>query len=508
MKGSGKKDLLYTVQCKIKSLSPNKGEHMNKIDGNKKLIVVSNRLPFTRQVDHEGNTTWCKSTGGLITAMDPILRSTDGVWVGWDGHPVSSLKDNFKIYDSNAVDPYSKSQKAGYKIASVPITAKEYKQYYLKFSNGALWALFHYFFEKSSIDSSAWKVYETVNNRFAHYINDIMSDEDIIWVQDFHLFMVPYYLRKIRPNAKIHFFLHIPFPHIDIFSILPWQRLITESLLCCNSIGFHHKQYLKNFRSAIESYRREKKTLGEKSLEDVVHTNIYANPISIDFDAIDRTSRLESVIKRKNEIREQSGCPKIIIGVDRIDYSKGIKERLLGLELLLKEHPEMKETFFYYQLVVPSREELSAYSGLKKEIDEIIGRINGKYSTGLWTPIHYNYGTVKFKELVALYLAGDIALVTPLRDGMNLVCKEYIAAHSDNDGILVLSKFAGAISEIKNCLTVNPYSIEDIAVSIYRAMTMHAPERKKRMKKMRANISKNNIGNWMTVCLDSFNKSD
>ncbi|MDP8299364.1 MAG: trehalose-6-phosphate synthase [Candidatus Tantalella remota] len=472
----------------------------------RKLVVVSNRLPFTRQVDPDGKDVWQKSTGGLITAMDPILRSTNGVWVGWDGQPVASLKGNFGVFESSEVDPENIKGKGSYRIASVPITAREYKQYYVKFSNGTLWALFHYFFEHSSLNYGAWKVYETVNNRFAHYINEITDEDDIIWVQDFHLFMVPYYLRKLRPNAKIHFFLHIPFPHSDIFSILPWQKLITESLLCCDSVGFHHKQYLKNFRGAIESFRREKHNAGTKSIENAVNTHIYANPISIDFENIDNTSRLESVLKRKDEIKKQSGCPKIMLGIDRIDYSKGIKERLLGLELLLQKHPELRETFFYYQLVIPSREELTAYSSLKKKIDEIIGRINGKFSTGLWTPIHYNYGTVKFKELVALYLAAYIALVTPLRDGMNLVCKEFIAAHSDNDGVLVLSKFAGAIYEIKNCLAVNPYSIEDIANAIHQALQMPGPERRKRMKKMRKNISHNNIDKWLEICLENFEK--
>jgi trehalose-6-phosphate synthase len=194
----------------------------------------------------------------------------------------------------------------------------------------------------------------------------------------------------------------------------------------------------------------------------------------------------------------------LILGVDRIDYSKGIKERLLGLELLLDEHPELKEQFFYYQLVVPSREDVKTYRTLKKEIDEIIGRINGKFSTGLWTPVHYNYGTVPFEELVALYSSADIAIVTPLRDGMNLVCKEYVAAHSDNEGVLVLSKFAGAIAEIKNCLPVNPYSIEDIANAIFQALHMPHQERKKRMIKMRNNIKTHNINTWLENCLKHF----
>ncbi|MBD3379608.1 MAG: trehalose-6-phosphate synthase [Candidatus Omnitrophica bacterium] len=467
-----------------------------------KLVVVSNRLPFSKVHDDKGEFRWERSTGGLITAMDPILRSTGGMWIGWDGHTVSNIHDSYAQFDIADINSAEKHAKGSYGIAVVPLTSKEYREYYIKFSNGVLWALFHYFFEKSSIDIKAWKVYETVNKRFAHYINDVTSEDDIVWVQDFHLFMVPYFLRKMRPESRIHFFLHTPFPHIDIFSILPWQRIILESLLCCNSIGFHHKQYLRNFRGAVEAYRREKRSSGESSVEESVVTNIYANPISVDFELLDRTSRLERVRKRAGEIKEKAGCSKVILGVDRIDYSKGIKERLLALELMLEEEPGLREKFFYYQLVVPSREELDAYSGLKKEIDEIIGRINGRFSTGLWTPVHYNYGKLPFKELVSFYLAADIALVTPLRDGMNLVCKEFVAAHSDEDGVLVLSKFAGAIAEIKNCIAVNPYNIEDIASALKWSMNMHAPERRKRMRKMRKKIKHNNINTWLDRCME------
>ncbi|MBF0252804.1 MAG: trehalose-6-phosphate synthase [Candidatus Omnitrophica bacterium] len=470
----------------------------------KRLVVVSNRLPFSKITNKKGDQIWEKSVGGLITAMDPILRSTQGMWVGWDGDLKSSNNCELKVYESSDIAPEDDDRKGSYSLAVVPLLKKEYEEYYIKFSNGTLWALFHYFFEKSTINYSDWKIYKQVNKKFASYINDIAGPDDIIWVQDFHLFLVPYYLRKLRPNAEIHFFLHIPFPHLDIFSILPWQREILESLLCCNTVGFHEKQYLKNYEGCVDVYKREKKLAGNKTVEENTITHGYANPISIDFDTIDKMSRKKSVLKRKKEIIERAGCSKILIGVDRIDYSKGIKERMLGLETLFEEHPELQGKIFYYQLVVPSRESLEAYSELKKEIDEIIGRINGKFSKGFWTPINYNYGTVSFEELVALYSAADIALVTPLRDGMNLVCKEYIAAHSDEDGVLVLSKFAGAISEIKNCITINPYNTDDIAEAIYTAIQMPQKERKRRMIKMRKNIQANTINIWLEKCLKEF----
>ncbi|MFQ5952562.1 MAG: trehalose-6-phosphate synthase [Candidatus Omnitrophota bacterium] len=478
---------------------------------NRGLVVVSNRLPFTRKVNEKGKSVWEKAAGGLITAMEPILFNANGTWLGWDGYPVEEARhdkiDLIDVKDIESKDKLKGKGRKSYRIGCIPINASQVDKYYNRFSNGTLWGLFHYFFEKSFIDYSAWQTYLEVNKLFAGYIDKVASKSDIVWIQDFHLFMVPYYLRQLRPKQEIHFFLHIPFPHIDIFSILPWQRTILESLLCCNSVGFHHRQYMRNFGEAVEHYRRAKKDSGEKTLEDMTRTHFYVNPISIDFDVLDKTSRKPDVAKRREEIRHEAKCPKVIVGVDRIDYSKGIKERLLGLMMLLEEHPELKEQFFYYQLVVPSREDVKTYRRLKKEIDEIIGRLNGKYSTGLWAPVHYNYGTVPFEELIALYSSADVALVTPLRDGMNLVCKEYVAAHSDNDGVLVLSKFAGAIAEIKNCIPVNPYSPEDIADAIYEALHMSKAERKKRMTKMRNNIKYHNINTWLENCLKHFELS-
>ncbi|MFC1548680.1 trehalose-6-phosphate synthase [Candidatus Omnitrophota bacterium] len=472
------------------------------------LIVVSNRLPFSRYRNENGKFVWEKATGGLITAMDPILQDTNGVWLGWDGVISSTIKkEKVKLLNTKDIWPKQTAGGKSYRIGRVPLSEEEFEEYYNRFSNGTLWSLFHYFFEKSFIDYKCWKTYCQVNQRFADHIDKTASKDDIIWIQDFHLFMVPYYLRKIRPDQEIHFFLHIPFPHIDIFSILPWQKNILESLLCCNSIGFQHKRYMRNFANAVNLYKKEKKSFGEKTIEEKTATHIFANPISIDFDLLDKTSQDAEVQERVKEIRFETACPKRIIGVDRIDYSKGIKQRLLGLEVLLDKHPELKEQFFYYQLVVPSREDVGEYKKLKKEIDEIIGRINGKYSTGLWSPIYYNYGKVNFKELISLYLASDVGLVTPLRDGMNLVCKEYVAAHSDNDGVLVLSKFAGAIAEIKNCLSVNPYSIEDIANAIHQALNMPKEERKKRMTKMRRSIKSNTIKTWLDNCLRNFQMS-
>ncbi|MEX2305067.1 MAG: trehalose-6-phosphate synthase, partial [Waddliaceae bacterium] len=393
---------------------------------------------------------------------------------------------SFKLIDTANLNGKNEE---GYQLGCIPLSKNEVDQYYNCFSNQTLWALFHYFFEKSALDYSTWAVYEEVNQRFAAYIDQVAEDDDIVWIQDYHLFLVPQFLRSLRPRLKIHFFLHIPFPHNDIFSILPWSRQILESMLCCNSIGFHHRQYLANFEESITSHQLVN-----------AYSQLFVNPISVDFTNIDSTSKSDRVSKRSKEIRKEIGVSKMLIGVDRIDYSKGIKERLLAIEWLLKESPELRGKFIFHQIVVPSRESVGSYRELKREVDEIVGRINGTYSTDHWIPIHYHYHTVSFEDLIALYLAADIALVTPLRDGMNLVCKEFVAAHSDDDGILILSRFAGAYAELQDCLVVNPYNIEEVKNTIYKAIHMPKEERVKRMQNMRKSIQSHDIHSWMKNC--------
>lgn len=477
-----------------------------------RLIVASNRLPFYKFEDANGTTVWKKGTGGLITALDPVLRQTNGIWLGWDGSTQEHIDPNAHIdlidmRTINADPDFFVEHDGSYSIVNVPITEKELDEYYNRLSNSTLWALFHYFFEQASLDYEAWNTYYEVNYRFAKYINSLAQPQDIVWVHDFHLFLVPYFLRKMSPTQKIHFFLHIPFPHFDIFSIIPWQKQIIESLLCCDTVGFHHKQYLKNAMEAVKIHQKSVHEKDTHSTRNTIKTHFYINPISINFERFHNTSLKPKTLATTQQIKTQHNCEKLILGVDRLDYSKGIKERMLGLEMLFTKHPELKGLITYYQLAVPSREDVEAYQTLKKEIDEMVGRINGKFSTGAWSPIYYMYKAIPFEELVALYAAADIALVTPLRDGMNLVCKEYIASHSDNDGILILSKFAGAISEIKNCLSVNPYSIDDIAATLYKAIHMPEAERRQRMIKLRKNIQSNNIQLWLERCFHEFGES-
>ncbi len=458
---------------------------MKSFPSQKKLVVASNRLPYYQSEQNE----WLRASGGLVNAIEPIILKTGGAWVGWDGN----YSDEFMKHQVNTLSPSTSHYPDSYQLHSIPLTSEEVCQYYDHFSNETLWALFHYFFEKCAINHNAWEYYQNVNKKFAYYIATIADRNSIVWIQDYHLLLVPKYLYTLNPDINVHFFLHIPFPHMDIYSILPWGKPILESLRLCQSIGFHHPQYLSNFKGV------QKHEFGS-SIDD----QCFANPISIDYHLFNNASKKQSVVESKEKFKKLMNNQKIILGVDRIDYSKGIRERLLAIESLLSKNPKWKKKFIYYQLAVPSRENVCSYQELKKEVDELVGRINGSYSTDAWQPIHYHYGTAPFEELVAHYLAADIILVTPLRDGMNLVCKEYIASHSDEDGVLILSKFAGASAELDQALLINPYSIEDVQKAILQALQMPKQERQKRMKQMRHQVSNFDINMWWKKCIQYF----
>ncbi|CCB91585.1 trehalose-phosphate synthase [Waddlia chondrophila 2032/99] len=452
---------------------------------NSELIVVSNRLPYYQNK----KKIWKRAAGGLINAVEPIVIESKGTWIGWDGNDSKQLTQ----YQVNQLSCETRQLPDSYKINCVPLTKEEASIYYDHFCNETLWALFHYFFEKCSINEESWKMYKIINERFAEIISQTAAKGASVWIHDYHLMLVPRYLKLLRPELDMHFFLHTPFPHIDIYSILPWGREILHSLLQCSSVGFHHESYLSNFLGAAKRLNVETN-----------NCQTFTNPISIDFELFDTASRSNIVQTKQSAFKESMGSIQILLSIDRIDYSKGIKERLLAIESLLKSRPDLIEKFVYYQLTIPSRENVGSYQELKKEVDELVGRINGSYATEKWAPIHYHYGTKSFEQLTAIYLASDICLVTPLRDGMNLVCKEFIAAHSDEKGVLILSQFAGAISEINDCLAANPYSINNLKLAIETALEMPEPERTDRMKNMRSSISKHNIHHWWEICRKYF----
>ncbi|MBI4786222.1 MAG: trehalose-6-phosphate synthase [Chloroflexi bacterium] len=450
-----------------------------------RLVIVSNRGPY-HLTEVNGEMKYEKTIGGLATAILPVLENSGGVWISGGNpggrHPNAPGRPPFDLH-------------------LIELTDEQVRGFYHGLSNSALWPLCHYFLGRVNYDWSEWQTYEQVNRRFAQVALEDAHANDVIWVHDYHLARAPYYIRAERPNARLAFFWHIPFPAPEIFRTLPWRRKFLASLLACNLVGFHIPEYVKNFKEvAVE-------LLGAEVKGDLVYCNGHATqvaalPIGIDDAAIDRQARQPRVERRMERLRESLRGQTLILGVERMDYTKGILERLRGMEHLLKTKPEIHGKVTLIQIVTPSREGVAAYREKKREIDEIVGRINGRFSNDLWTPIHYLYRAFTPSRLVVYYRAADIALVTPLRDGLNLIAKEYVAARIHQDGVLILSEFAGVTCQLPEALSVNPYDIEDMAAVIEQALVMPKEEQRRRIQAMQARIKAENVTWWMNAFLD------
>lgn len=445
-----------------------------------RLVVVSNRGPYHLH-EVNGELKYEKTVGGLTSAILPVLERSGGVWVAWGEpggrHPNAPAKPPFDLHH-------------------IELTPDQVNGFYYGVSNSALWPLCHYFLGRVHYDHAEWQMYEQVNRRFAQVVLVEAKEDDVIWVHDYHLARVPYFIRQERPSARIAFFWHIPFPAPEMFRTLPWRRQFLESLLACDVLGFHVDEYVKNFKEvAVE-------LLGAEVQGDVIRyaghmTRVIALPIGIDYEAVEKQARARTTEQRMQRLRESVKGQTVILGVERMDYTKGILERLRGVEHLLKLHPELHGKVAFIQIVTPSREGVEAYREKKREIDEIVGRINGRFSNDLWTPVHYLYRSFAPSRLMVYYRAADVALVTPLRDGLNLVAKEYVASRIHQDGVLILSEFAGVTCQLPEALTVNPYDVDDMAEAIAQALLMPRDEQRRRIQAMQKRIKDASIGWWM-----------
>ncbi len=447
------------------------------------LVVVSNRLPFIAERGAHG-IQFTRSSGGLVAALDPVLSARGGVWIGWPG-----LEQEPGEPDDALVPPSS----ARVRYRPVPLASREITAYYGGFSNRTLWPLFHYSVGRTRIDARTWAVYETINQRFARVVADESGDADQVWIHDYQLARVPHYLRRLAPRRRSAFFLHIPFPAYDVFRILPWCRQLLRGMLSADLIGLHVGAYVQHLLTCAE------RLLGcdvDRATETVHyegrHVAVQAHPIGID------PAHIESLARAAGPRIRGPEDPAQVIGVDRLDYTKGIPQRFLAVERFLEAHPEFQGRFVFTQLLVPSREQVREYRDLKRELDEIVGRVNGRFSDTGWSPIRYLVRSLSPGELGALYRNADVALVTPLRDGMNLVAKEYCAAQVDDPGVLVLSELAGAAEELQEALLVNPFDIDAVAEALYRSLTMPPDEREARMTALRDRVRENSVDVWVT----------
>ncbi len=452
-----------------------------------RLIVVSNRLPLTLE-NKNGTWTATASSGGLATAMEPILSKSGGLWIGWTGDDGTLPPDER--------ERLLKSSASEFSYVAVDFPPGEGKKFYEGYPNQTVWPLFHFFPSRMSFDPDAWRDYEAGNERFASTVSGKVGPGDRVWIHDYHLMLTPGLLRRAEKQASIGFFLHIPFPPSEIFSMLPHGDEVLTGLLGADLIAFHTHRHLHHFRSSLLRVLGVESTMQSVEYEGRT-VRLEAMPIGIDPGPfLEMLSGEGEAVDRVRELKARYSGMRLLISVDRLDYSKGIPERLRTFARVLRNSPELRGQVVLMQVAVPSREGIEEYQSLSREINELAGEINGKYGTADWTPIMYLRHGIDRAELAALYAVSEVGWVTPLRDGMNLVAKEYCACKPNGDGVLVLSQFAGAAAEMGEALLVNPYDEEEVEEAILRALTMQPDERAERMSRLRERVIRHDVFNW------------
>ncbi|HZA98773.1 MAG TPA: bifunctional alpha,alpha-trehalose-phosphate synthase (UDP-forming)/trehalose-phosphatase [Gemmatimonadales bacterium] len=455
-----------------------------------RVLIVANRLPVTVHPNETGVEVQ-KSSGGLATGLLRPHEQSGGLWIGWPG----TNDDEISEEQRSALN----QQLADLRLVSVPLTADQVARYYEGFSNGVLWPLFHYLLDQVPLHVRDWGPYREVNQKFADVVAEHYQPGDLIWVHDYQLLLLPELLRRRLPEARIGFFLHIPFPAEELFRTLPERDRVLRGLLGANLVGFHTPAYLRHFAASLIQVLGLTVDIDRVQLSDrEVRLGVF--PMGVDaaaFSALAEAPEVEAEVKALKE----DGSVKLLVGVDRLDYTKGIPRRLLAYERLLESHPELRERVRLVQVAVPSRTNVEAYQEFRSVVDGLVGRINGAFGTPRWVPVHYIYRGLSEPELVALYRAADVMLVTPLRDGMNLVAKEFVASRTDGDGVLVLSEFAGASWELPEAIQVNPYDVEAIGESYYRALSMDEEERRTRLAPLRNRVATYDVHHWASTFL-------
>ncbi len=449
-----------------------------------RLMIVSNRLPIT--IDKkDGELFYHPSAGGLATGLNSLDQDMDKVWIGWPGKTIRDEAEKRSIEKQLHKDD----------IIPVFLSRKEKLLYYEGFSNKTVWPHFHYFTQYTTYDTSYWKAYKSVNQKFADAVCEHYQDGDLIWVHDYQLLLVPNLIRENCPNASIGFFLHIPFPSYEIFRILPWRKELLEGVLGADQIGFHTFGYMRHFLSAAYRITGHEHHFGKLTIDNRL-INVDVFPMGIDYN---KYAFPEQVTNQKEgyEAHYLEPGQKLILSIDRLDYTKGIPERIEAMAEFFERYPKYRGKVSLVMIVVPSRSNVDQYMDLKNEVDTLVGRINAQYSNFDWTPILYFYRSFPFQDLTSMYKAADVALITPLRDGMNLVAKEYIASkETTKQGVLILSEMAGASNELTEAISVNPHDIDNMVESLVRALEMPLEEQAERLEVMQYKLKRYNVKHW------------
>lgn len=471
---------------------------LSEVANGRELVMVSNRLPVDRVVREDGSADWAPSPGGLVTAVEPIVRELGCLWVGWAGSA------------DEEIAPFALGSM---RLAPIPLSSEELESYYEGFSNGTLWPLYHDVISPPAYHRAWWDTYRRINLRFAERVAHEAAPNAVVWVHDYQLQLVPAMLREMRPDLTIAFFLHIPFPPRSIFAQLPWRRQIVQGLLGADVIGFQRVQDAVNFRHVSERYAgapARGNTIVLPELQDHPSRVVLAQefPISIDAAGFEELASQPEVQQRAREIREELGRNRtILLGVDRLDYTKGIRHRLKAFEELLEDGEVSAQDTVLVQVASPSREQVEAYQQLREEVEVTVGHINGAHGSIGHAPLIYLHRSYSREEMAALYLAADVMVVTPLRDGMNLVAKEYVACRADEGGALILSEFTGAADELRAALLMNPHDIDALKAAMLRAIHLPREEQRRRMRSLRKAVYDNDVTHWATQYLEAVTAS-
>ena len=449
-----------------------------------RLIIAANRSPIRRTPDGG----WTPAVGGLATALLPVLEKHTGLWV--------SMAEDTSVAQ---IQPYPESNPA-FEIRRIHLSEEERANYYRGMANQAIWPVAHYMIQHLQLERNFIDTYRAINERFARVVLEGYREGDSIWIHDYHLMLVPEHIRGVHPGARIAHFWHIPWPAMEVFRILPWAREFIQGLLGSDLIGFHIEEYVDNFLDSARillGARVQGNTIYWEGREILVE----AHPIGVDVSYFREKSQSEAVMAAANLLRAQVGTEYLVIGIDRLDYTKGVLSRLLAFEAFLQKYPEYHGRVTLYQVATPSRTDVDSYQQLKREVDEAVGRINGAYTRGNWTPVRYVYQTFSQDELCSIYRAADVALITPLRDGMNLVTQEFITA--TDVGVLVLSELTGAAHILPESIIVNPYDKEGLVAAIKNALELSSEEKSHRLAILKKRVEKLDVHLWAEDFLQS-----
>lgn len=452
-----------------------------------KLILIANRLPVTIE-KKENSLIFNPSVGGLATGMSGLTKIMDCVWLGFSGQP-------FDVLETADREIISEKLKTEFHSYPVELNTQDIKLYYDGFSNKTIWPLFHYFPVYTNYDKITWESYQLVNEKFLKKLMEIIEPDDMVWIHDYQLMLLPQLIRKFNQSVRIGFFLHIPFPSYEIFRLLPWRKEILEGILGADLIGFHTYSYTWHFLYTVQRILGCENKFGYLTIGNrMINTDAF--PMGIDYEKYADSLNRPQTKQEIQRIQKNVAFRKVILSIDRLDYTKGIIERLEAFDLFLEKNPQWREKVVLIMVAVPSRTKVDTYDKLKSRVDSLIGRINGKYDTIGWSPVRYIYRSLNFSTLTALYSMADVALITPLRDGMNLVAKEYIAARAKKNGVLILSEMAGVAEELGEALIVNPFNREEMAEVLRKSLSMPNQEQVERMTLMQERIKRKNVFKW------------